>query len=155
MKNKILIISALVIGITGIVLWGLGIPRYGFALDTFKVGYIDVNKVVESHPKIEKAKKDLNDFAQKAKADFQKQLDEAVKNKSVAEAQQIKAEYEAKLNETVNKKWQELLKPILDDVRKAVNEVAKKNGIDIVLRGDTVIVGGTDITDDVIKVIKK
>lgn len=155
MKNKILIISVLIVGIAGVILWGLGIPRYGFALDTFKVGYIDVNRVVESHPRIDKAKKDLNDFAQKTKADYQKQLDEAVKNKTAAEAQQIKAEYEARLNEVVNQKWQDLLKPILNDIRKATSDVAKKNGIDIVLRGDTIVIGGIDITDDVIKAIKR
>ena len=155
MKNKILIISVLVVGIAGILLWGLGIPRYGFALDTFKVGYIDYNKVIESHPRMEKAKKDLSDFAQKTQTDYQKQLDEAVKNKTANEAQQIKAEYESRLNETVNKRWQELLNPIINDVKKAVSDVAKKNGIDVVLRGDIVITGGIDITDDVIKVIKK
>ncbi len=103
----------------------------------------------------EKAKKDLSDFAQKTQTDYQKQLDEAVKNKTANEAQQIKAEYESRLNETVNKRWQELLNPIINDVKKAVSDVAKKNGIDVVLRGDIVITGGIDITDDVIKVIKK
>ncbi|HRR92155.1 MAG TPA: OmpH family outer membrane protein, partial [bacterium] len=76
-------------------------------------------------------------------------------NKTANEAQQIKAEYESRLNETVNKRWQELLNPIINDVKKAVSDVAKKNGIDVVLRGDIVITGGIDITDDVIKVIKK
>jgi Skp family chaperone for outer membrane proteins len=104
---------------------------------------------------MEKAKKDLSDFAQKTQTDYQKQLDEAVKNKTANEAQQIKAEYESRLNETVNKRWQELLNPIINDVKKAVSDVAKKNGIDVVLRGDIVITGGIDITDDVIKVIKK
>lgn len=155
MKNKIFIIPVLIVGLVGVILWGLGLPRYGVALDTYKVGYIDLNKVVENHPGIEKAKRDLNDFAQKTKADYQRRLDEAVKDKTASEAQQIKAEYEARLNETVNRKWQELLKPILDDIRKATSNVAKKNNIDIVLRGDTIIIGGIDLTDDVIKAIKK
>lgn len=153
--NKGLIVLALIVGIVGIILWGVSIPRYGFALDTFKVGYIDINKVLESHPKIEKAKKDINDFAIKTKEDFQKQLDEAVKNKTAAEAQQLKAEYEARLNQVVAQKQQEILKPILDDIKLTVRDVAKKKGIDIVLRGEIVVVGGIDITDDVIKAIKK
>ncbi|MBC7319987.1 OmpH family outer membrane protein [bacterium] len=153
--NKGLIVLALIVGIVGIVLWGVSIPRYGFALDTLKVGYIDINRVLENHPRIEKAKKDINDFALKTKEEYQKQLDEAVKNKTAAEAQQLKTEYEARLNQVVAQKQQEILKPILDDIKLTVRDVAKKKGIDIVLRGEIVIVGGVDITDDVIKAIKK
>lgn len=153
--NKGLIVLGLIVGIVGIVLWGVSIPRYGFALDTLKVGYVDINKILENHPRIEKAKKDISDFAVKAKADYQKQLDEAVKNKTATEAQQLKTEYEVKLNQAVAQKQQEILKPILDDIKLVVRDVAKKKGIDIVLRGEIVVVGGVDLTEDVIKAIKK
>jgi len=153
--NKGLIVLALIVGAIGIALWGLSIPRYGFALDTFKIGYVDMNKIIESHPRIEKAKKDINDFALKTKAEYQKQLDEAVKDKTAVEAQQLKAEYEAKLNQAVAQKQQEILKPILDDIKLAIRDIAKKRNIDIVLRSEIVITGGIDITDDVIKAIKK
>ncbi|MCX7795654.1 MAG: OmpH family outer membrane protein [bacterium] len=153
--NKGLIILALIIGIVGVALWGLSIPKYGLALDTLKVGYIDINKVLENHPKIEKAKKDINDFAIKARADYQKQLDEAVKNKTATEAQQLKTEYEVKLNQVVAQKQQEILRPILDDIRSVIRDIAKKKGIDIVLREEVVVVGGVDLTEDVVKAIKK
>lgn len=153
--NRGLIVLALIIGIIGIALWGVSIPRYSFALDTLKIGYIDINRVLESHPRIEKAKKDINDFAIKARADYQKQLDEAIKNKTATEAQQLKVEYEAKLNQAVVQKQQEILKPILDDIKSVVRDVAKKKGIDIVLRGEIIVVGGVDLTEDVIKAIKK
>jgi len=153
--DKRLLILALIVGGVGILLWGLSIPRYGFALDTFKIGYVDINKVIENHPRIEKVKKDINDFAMKTKAEYQKQLDEAVKDKTAAEAQQLKTEYEARLNQVVAQKQQEMLKPILDDIKLAVRDISKKRGIDIVLRSEIVITGGIDITDDVIKAIKK
>lgn len=153
--NRGLIVLALIIGIIGIALWGVSIPRYSFALDTLKIGYIDINRVLESHPRIEKAKKDINDFAIKARTDYQKQLDEAIKNKTATEAQQLRVEYEAKLNQAVVQKQQEILKPILDDIKSVVRDVAKKKGIDIVLRGEIIVVGGIDLTEDVIKAIKK
>ncbi|MGC8971739.1 MAG: OmpH family outer membrane protein [bacterium] len=153
--NKKLIILALIVGAIGIALWGLSIPRYGFALDTFKIGYVDINKVIENHPRIEKAKKDINDFALKTKAEYQKQLDEAVKDKTAAEAQQLKVEYETKLNQVVAQKQQEILKPILDDIKLTIRDIANKRGIDVVLRKEIIIIGGIDITDDVIKAIKK
>jgi len=153
--DKRLLILALIVGGVGILLWGLSIPRYGFALDTFKIGYVDINKVIENHPRIEKVKKDINDFAMRTKAEYQKQLDEAVKDKTAAEAQQLKTEYEARLNQVVAQKQQEMLKPILDDIKLAVRDISKKRGIDIVLRSEIVITGGIDITDDVIKAIKK
>lgn len=155
MRMRTIVILITVIGIAGVTLWLLGLPRNGFALDTFKIGYIDLNKVLEAHPNIDKARSDLNSFALKTKADYQKQLDEAVKDKSASDAQQLKAEYEAKLNTAVAKKWQDLLSPLINDITQAAKNVAKAKGINIVLKGDSIIFGGIDITDDVIKAIKK
>ncbi|MGC8716545.1 MAG: OmpH family outer membrane protein [bacterium] len=155
MKIKSIIILISVIGVLGISFWILNLPRSGFALDTFKIGYVDINKALEAHPDIDKARSALNSFALKTKDDYQKQLDAAIKDKSANEAQQIKADYEAKLNAAVAKKWQDLLSPMLNDIEQATKNIAKAKGIDIVLKKDSIIYGGIDITDDVIKAIRK
>jgi outer membrane protein len=155
MKTRTIVILISIIGIVGISLWLLNLPRSGFALDTFKIGYIDLNKVLEAHPNIDKARSDLNSFALKTKDDYQKQLDAAIKDKNANEAQQLKADYEAKLNAAVAKKWQELLSPLLNDIEEAAKSVAKAKGINIVLKSDSIVYGGIDITGDVIKAIKK
>ncbi|MGB9681599.1 MAG: OmpH family outer membrane protein [bacterium] len=155
MKIKSIIILISVIGVLGISFWILNLPRSGFALDTFKIGYVDINKALEAHPDIDKARSALNSFALKTKDDYQKQLDAAIKDKSANEAQQIEADYVAKWNAAVAKKRQDLLSPMLNDIEQATKNIAKAKGIDIVLKKDSIIYGGIDITDDVIKAIRK
>lgn len=105
------------------------------------VGYVNMNAVMQAHPKMEKAQLDLRAAAQKAQDDFNKQAE----GKTDAEKQQIAQDLQKSLSE----KEQSTMQPILKAVYTAIQDVRKDKGLDVILDQGAVIDGGTDVTEDV------
>ncbi|TMI83821.1 MAG: OmpH family outer membrane protein [Bacillati bacterium ANGP1] len=117
-------------------------PAFG---QSFTIGYVDMAKAVEGHPKKASAEAALKDYAQAQIADAQQRM------KTMTPEQQ--AETRSKVNQDLVKKRQELLGPLEKDIRAAIEKVARSQGIAIVLSRDVVLYGGVDLTDQVIKAI--
>lgn len=121
----------------------------------FSVAVVDVQKVVENSPQINALKTeqknkiaDLVAFIEKAKADVSKQTD-ATKKKALEES------YNKELNVKKQAIDKEYSKKLLD-IDKNINDIIKAKSVnyDLVLIKSTVINGGDDITDEVIKELK-
>jgi outer membrane protein len=125
---------------------GFVVARSGPALgQSLTIGYVDMVRAVDAHPRKASAEAALKDYAQSQIADAQQ------RSKGASAAQQ--EDMRRTLNQQLLKKRQELIGGLEKDIRAAVEKVAKEQGISIVLNREVVLYGGVDLTDQVIKAI--
>jgi outer membrane protein len=143
--------NAKVIGMVGaaiviVAVLAIVVARSGPALgQSLTIGYVDMVRAVDAHPRKASAETALKDYAQSQIADAQQRA------KGASAGQQ--EEMRRLLNQQLLKKRQELIGGLEKDIRAAVEKVAKAQGIGIVLNREVVLYGGVDLTDQVIKVI--
>lgn len=120
----------------------------GTAWATDKVGFVDETYVLSQSAKFTKAQEELNKLGQTksaaAKVAFDKETDEKKKAQIV---QQMQMELKEAENKTIP--------PIFAEISDIIAKVAKSKGITIVLNRRLVFYGGIDITEDVVKEIKR
>lgn len=118
------------------------------AASASSVGVVDRGEILNNHPRLEQVRKQLGDIARKkeneAKAAADKETDTAKKAQAVQQKRMELAQEE-----------QKLMGPIYRDCEQAVREVAVKRKITLVLDKFVVLIGGEDITQDVIQQLKK
>ncbi len=142
--------------------------------ESFSIGYIDIQKALDSHPDAEKANKAFQEFKNKELKDFQDKeqanLDEQLKKRfgdkdieklsqqEQMEAYKIFSEANAKFKEAaekkLNEKYETLLAPLLKDVEKKIKEVGNKKKLTVILDKNAVLYGGIDVTDEVIAALQ-
>ncbi len=144
-----------------------------------KVGYIDMQKVIQATKAGKKAKETLDgefkkrkEGLDKKKADIEKMgmdlekkktvLSEEVLGKKQMELQEEMMKFQKVVAENqgeIQKKEKDLLEPILEKMRKVIENVAKEKGFSMVLekQGQNVIFAQKemDLSDDVIKAFEK
>ena len=112
------------------------------------VGVVDRGEILNNHPKLEQVRKQLAEIARKkeneAKAAADKETDTAKKAQAVQQKRMELAQEE-----------QKLMAPIYQDCEQAVREVAVRRKLGLVLDKFVVLIGGEDITQDVIQQLKK
>ena len=112
------------------------------------VGVIDMYEVTNNHPKMNDAKAQLATISRQketeAKAAADKESDPARKAQIV----------QAKRMELA-KEEQKIMDPIFRDCQQAVREVAVNKKLTLVLNKSVVLIGGSDITQDVIQQLAK
>jgi outer membrane protein len=107
------------------------------------VGVVDYGQLINGHPDTPKANETLKAEQELAKKEFAE--------KSAGLGDQEKKDLDRQLSQRVEQKRQELLKVITDKINAAIKEVADAKGLSVVLGKNTVIYGGLDITDEVMK----
>ena len=129
---------------------------------TSSIGFIDVQKVFKDFKETSKAQKELakqEESFKKSFEDSQKKLKEAEeKGKSAADLEKMRKELEEKLAPQRNNLLrlnEELTIKLQKDIVKAVQSVAQKVGIDIVVDKQVIIIGGMDLIDLVISELNK
>ena len=139
-----------------------------------KFGYFNSGDFIQSMPEIEQMNKTLNDEASKVESqvvalrqDFEKQVADYQKSAQNLSAEQRSAK-EAELSEVnqriqtfietsrteLQKKQQELVAPILQKVRKAVEQVGANNGFLYIFEQDAALFNGAKCVD-VTPLVKK
>jgi outer membrane protein len=136
------------------------------------VGIVDTRKVFENstlaieYSKVQKEIQDLQDAYKKKTLDNTKKLEDA-KNKNVSKEdltkmqEQFSKELENDrknaddLYEKKKIEFEKLTENFKTDMDKAIQEVAKEKQLQIVVEKQTVLFGGFDITEDVIKKLNK
>lgn len=120
----------------------------GTALAAEVIGCIEPQKVMFQHPKFEQVQKQVKDVLEKkqreAKAAIDKESDERKKSEIFNKKRQEAANEERKLME-----------PLFRDINVAIRTVANAKKITVVIDKTAVFYGGTNITDDVIRELKK
>jgi len=139
-----------------------------------KIGYVDFQSIVSQMPEAKTIKPQIdayqkqfvtqltamnNELQTKGKAfqDQSKTMTDAVKATKQAELQDLQKkmqDYQATAQQQVDAKSNELVKPVTDKARAAVNDVAKEKGVNYVLdssQGSALLVSndGTDLTASV------
>lgn len=120
----------------------------GVASAAEKVGIIDMQKVVFSHPKFADTQKKIADTMRTKQNEAKMAIDAEKDQKKKAEIYRTKRQ---EMAEEENR----LMAPILKEVDMAIRTVAKSKSFTVIFERSTVIYGGTDITEDVILQLKK
>lgn len=143
-----------------------------------KIGFVDMQKAIQSTSAGKKAKADLEgDFNKKKKelekkeADLKKMGEDLEKKKSVlseealgkkqAEFQEEMLKYRdvvGKSQVDIQKKERDLTAPILEKMKKVIAKMAKEKGYTLIMENNQAILFATadsDLTDDVIKAYEK
>ena len=123
-------------------LYYFGLQRDGL------VGVIDIDEVVNKHPGMANARQQAANLSRQkeneAKAAADKESDQAKKAQII---QQKRME--------LVKEQQALMDPIYRECQQAARDVAAKQNLTLVLNKSIVLIGGTDITQDVIQQLAK
>lgn len=123
-----------------------------------EIGYIDINKIIANYSKARNVEVNL-----KAKeADIKKFINDARKNiktsSNVVESRKLQAKYTRELQEksTLYKKEQlAQISSVEESITSAVKIVAERKKITAVFKKEDLIIGGTDLTSDVIVELNK
>lgn len=113
-----------------------------------KIGFMDIHRVLSSHPKYEATQKQLETFIQKksdtTKAAIAKETDPKKKQEILDKARSDSGMEEVRL-----------MNPLTEDINKVVAKVAKAKGVTVVVNKMLIYYGGVDLTDDVVKALKE
>lgn len=120
----------------------------GIALAEEKIGVVEPQKVLSQHPKIAQVSKQVQAIVQKKQAEAKSAIEKEKDNKKKEEI------YKTKRNEAATEE-QKLMAPLFKDIDLAIRSVAKAKGLTVVISKTRVFVGGVDITEDVIRELKK
>lgn len=122
------------------------------------IGIVDLDKILSSYNKAQTVQADL----QVKEAELQKFIADAQKQLKSASTPVEKKNLEDKLTEEFKKKGEAFKdeqakqwKMIEDNVYSTIQSVAKSKKIDVVINQNAVLVGGADITDEVITSLNK
>ena len=125
--------------------------------DTTKIAVVDVQKVVASSKQV----KTLKDEQYKKATELEKWLkvvkNDISKQSSEENKQKLIKKYDlelAKKREVISKDYNKKLNEIDLSVSQTIVNYAKSKGYDIVLAKNTVLFGGIDITNEILKVVK-
>lgn len=107
------------------------------------IGYVDTGRVANEFPDMKTMRQQL----EKETTAMQQEYDRTSTSLSQDAKVKLFQEYQAKLD----KKKEALVSTALAKVMQVTGEVAKKQGLTVVLEKQSVLFGGTDITDSVIR----
>lgn len=155
MKNSLKLLAAAIGGIA------LGLSVSNFAVSdvpsNYKVGVVDVRKVVASSKAFNDAKtartaevKEFTNLVNKAKTEINAQKD-ATKKKALEEkyAKELKTK-----KDSIEKNYSTKLLAIDKNIASAINAKAKSGNYNLILYKSSVLSGGEDLTAEISKAVK-
>lgn len=142
-RKLIVVVGIAVVVIVGAAMVLQRAPVFG---QSFAIGYVEMQRALDGHPRRASSERALQEFYQAKQREFQ----ERSKNMTAFQRQEIDRQLQGQILEKRN----ELLGGLDKELRAAVETVAKQAGVTVVLDRSVVLYGGTDLTDEVIKVIK-
>ena len=107
------------------------------------VGVVNWQSLVVQHPDVATLKTSMDTEVATAKKEFEE------KAKTLNQEEQQR--YYMQLQERLANKERELMVPIMDKINAGIKKVATAKGLSVVVDKQSVIYGGTDITEEVIK----
>lgn len=143
-----------------------------------KIGFVDMQKAIQSTAAGKKAKAELEGEFNKKKKELEKKeadlkkmgedlerkkavLSEEVLGKKQAEFQEEMLKYRDVVGKSqieIQKKERDLTAPILDKMKKVIEKIAKDKGYSMILENSQMVLFATadsDLTDDIIKAYEK
>lgn len=111
------------------------------------IGVVNYQSLVAQSPELANVRTAMQNEIAIAQKDF----DEKSKTMNDAEKQR----YYKQLQERIGNKEKELMDPVLKNIELNIQKIADKKGLSVVVHKDTVVFGGVDITDEVIRALQK
>lgn len=153
----------------------LAISATTFAQKGQKTGYINSNDLMSAMPERSSVQKELEDYANQLKvtmdamrkeyetkvAEFQSKQDvmtdviKETKIKEITDLERRIGEFQQTAEADLQKKEQELLQPIIDKAKKAINDVAAENGYTEITDTSLGVVLYFDEKFDILSLVKK
>lgn len=112
------------------------------------VGVVDRGAILDSHPGLNQAHQQLAEIARRKENEAKEAADRETDTAKKAQAVQAK-------RMELAQEEQKLMAPIYRDCEQAVREVAVKRKLTLVLDKFVVLIGGVDITQDVIQQLSR
>ncbi|GIV57216.1 MAG: hypothetical protein KatS3mg042_0129 [Rhodothermaceae bacterium] len=151
------------------------LPVLPSAAQTFKVGYTDPEAIVAAMPEYRQIQQTLQQEYQQAQqalqslsADFQDKLQKYQKQQPLLtaekraereqELQQLQQELQqsaAQKDQELARREQELMAPLLEKVQNAIDEVAKANGLAMVMRAPALIYVDTTVVMNITEAVAR
>lgn len=122
-------------------LWA-GLPVMPAVGQSLSIGYVDMPKALDSHPRRASSERALQEFFQAKQREFQQRA----RGLNAVQRQEL----DRQMQQQFIQKREELLSGLDKDLRAAVEQVAKDRGITVVLDRTVVLYGGTDLTEAVV-----
>ena len=137
---------------------GFGLNNFAFSdVSSAKIAYVDVNKLIAASKVIQSAQtareKDTADMLKwydKASIEIQKQ---DTKEKKEALVKKYEAQLTQKKN-SIKKAYADVLNKADKQMEEAITKKANELGYSLVFKRDSLIVGGVDITSQVLPLVK-
>ena len=107
------------------------------------VGVVDFRQVMGQSSDLQDANTQMQLAVEEAKNEFE--------SKSAGMSEEEKGNYYQQIQERLAQKQQSLIEPIQKKVEAEVKSVAEAKGLQVVIDKSSVVYGGTDITQDVIR----
>lgn len=146
-----------------------------FGQKTVKIGHINSNELLSSMPERAKIQKDLETYATDLRTtletmrkeyevkikDFQGKQDvmtEVIKNSKIKEITDLEkriTEFQQTAEADLQKKEEELLQPVIDKAKEAINTVAKEGAYTYILDSSVGVVLYSVEGDDILPAVKK
>ncbi|KRT76274.1 MAG: outer membrane protein, outer membrane protein [Armatimonadetes bacterium CSP1-3] len=117
-----------------------GVPAFG---QSITIGIVDMQRALDAHPRKAPSERALQEFFAAKQREFRERS-----KAMTAEQRQL---LDRELQQQVLVKRQELLGGLDKEIRTVIEDVAKTQGVAIVLERSVVLFGGVDLTDQVIK----
>ncbi|ADL13686.1 OmpH family outer membrane protein [Acetohalobium arabaticum] len=119
------------------------------------VAYVDFGKLLKNHPKRDEVDAEFNQYYQNLKEELGSELQSKLEETSGDERQKLLQNYNQRLNEQVKQRQAELLQPLKEDIDATIKKVAAKEEVAVVLHKESVVYGGNDLTDKVLKAMEE
>ncbi len=107
------------------------------------VGVVDFRQVMGQSSDLQDANTQMQLAVEEAKNEFE--------SKSAGMSEEEKGNYYQQIQERLAQKQQSLIEPIQKKIEAEVKSVAEAKGLQVVIDKSSVVYGGTDITQDVIR----
>ena len=107
------------------------------------IGVVNYQAVISQSPELAAMQEAMQAEVETAKKDF------AANSANMNDAE--KERYYKQLQERLANKQEELMEPVLQKAEAAIQKVADKKGLSVVVEKSTVVFGGVDITEEVVK----
>lgn len=130
-----------VAGVVGVGFW-VGLPAVPAIGQSVAIGYVDMQKALEGHPRRSASERALQEFFQAKQREFQQ--------RSRGLNPQQRQQLDRQMQQQFVQRREDLLGGLDKDIREAVEQVAKDRGMTVVLDRTVVLYGGTDLTDAVV-----
>lgn len=122
---------------------GFGGANVAEAAANSAIGVVDFQRLVTSSPNINNVRNTMKNEVMAAEKDFQ--------NKAKSMSDQEKQKFGQQLQTRLMNRENELMTPVINAINAAIKKVADKKGLSVVVHKNVVVLGGVDITDEVVK----